>query len=375
MRQKKQKKLIYKLAKGVPEGTTLQEELTKALQRKSKVTDRLETLGIDSDEARFINNIRPVDKMLFCELARFTRGAAAALVNMVADKEEWEVNQIVADQIKILGKKLQDAPDEEEGESEDKEKDPQREFLDGILFFGAWKNHVVMLQSAGCKANQLEEHINWLLNPPAVSPPIDQGTGTTPMTNLILLADLVPADIRNAPFKDVEKVTLRPALESRAVIKDEPPQAVATEVPVQAVKTAKFKPDGEVWKALKSIFKSISKAEELSDEIYLDDALKNDSIKVKIELYCSKRETAKAGELMNQIATAFRNVEEDIVGLKFSDGKEMRGKMLKVGKVVSLECYHNFPVMHELHKAMLSYLEELKTNGTLIEDEPYGNVR
>lgn len=46
----------------------------------------------------------------------------------------------------------------------------QRELVDGLLFFAVSGNHVVVMQSAGLRAVQLERHLQWLLHEARVLP-------------------------------------------------------------------------------------------------------------------------------------------------------------------------------------------------------------
>ncbi len=68
------------------------------------------------------------------------------------------------------------------------------EFVEGTLFFGVWKNHVVLHQSSACRADQFQQHANWLLRKVLEEATDDQGK-PVPMPT-ISLADPLPPDLR-----------------------------------------------------------------------------------------------------------------------------------------------------------------------------------
>ena len=69
------KKLIYKHADGFTNGETLQSALVRALTQYHRTADRVEPLGADSSEVRFINLTRNHQKMLLGIFHKLTKGA------------------------------------------------------------------------------------------------------------------------------------------------------------------------------------------------------------------------------------------------------------------------------------------------------------
>jgi hypothetical protein len=337
---RRSKKLVYKIATGAKAGSTLQNDLIAALALRPKAKSRLEKLGPNGDEARLINETRTHSSVLCGSLHRFTSGAAQVIISIDDDAKEWAVEQMVP-------------PPTETAK--------HREFIEGLLFFGIWKNHVILLQSMACRANQLEDYLNWLLNPPT------EGVPTSPAPEPIMLNDLVPQKIRKEPFTNVEKITLFTGLESEIV--EEPTTVKKT----TEVKGLKFKPTREMWTALKAIFKGLGS--DLTDEIPLESALEKDDLRVRLELYCSKKSVVTAGPVMNMLATSLRHVEENLYKVRFADGRELDGKELKVSKQWQMDCVNNIPVMTQLHGCMFEYLKELIDTGVVVEQESLGNVK
>lgn len=340
MTERRAKKLVYKIASGAKAGSTLQQVLLAALRARPKAKSRLEKLGIRGDEARLINETRNHGSMLCGSLHRFTAGAAQVIISIDDDASEWTIEQLVP-------------PPSDTAE--------HREFVEGLLFFGIWKNHVILLQSMACRANQFEDYVNWLLNPPT------EGEPPAEPPPQIMLNDLVPQEIRKEPFTHVEKITLFTGLESK-LVQQPGSEKVATEV-----KSIKFKPTGQMWNALKDIFKDLGSS--IIDEIPLDSALEKDDLHVRLELYCSKKSIVTAGSVLNHLASSLRNVEDSAYKVKFTDGRELKGEELKVSKYWHMDCVNNIPVMTELHRSMFEYLKELIDSGVVVEQEPLGNLK
>lgn len=118
------KKLAYKMAGGLASTETLQKLIKRGVSKYPKAADRLESLGADSGEVRFINLTRQHQGITFGIFHKVTRGAAQHVIDMKGQSLEWPVTTMTA---------------KAEGRSDG-------EFVEGTLFFGVWKNHVVLHQ-------------------------------------------------------------------------------------------------------------------------------------------------------------------------------------------------------------------------------------
>ncbi|WP_311791552.1 MULTISPECIES: hypothetical protein [Pantoea] len=67
----------------------------------------------------------------------------------------YNINAITSEKIKLDG--------EENSAAEDKEK-VKREFIDFILYFGALRNHIVIVNSSSLRARDLETYLGWLIH-------------------------------------------------------------------------------------------------------------------------------------------------------------------------------------------------------------------
>ncbi|HEX3720779.1 MAG TPA: hypothetical protein VH595_22745 [Verrucomicrobiae bacterium] len=115
MNHRQQKNLMYKSATGSGD-KNLQSALVKSLKKYPKPNGRVENLGADGAEVRFIAYARTNQGSLIGVFHKLTKGRAQEVIEMAKDGDEWPVHLITA---KTAGK---------EG----------REFIEGTLFFGIW---------------------------------------------------------------------------------------------------------------------------------------------------------------------------------------------------------------------------------------------
>ena len=332
--QKERRKIVYRLASGTGD-KTLQNELGAALRKFKTPNTRLEPLGSDGSEVRFINIARTHQKMMVGVFHKLTRGAAQIIINMDGDGDAWKVETVTAKN----------------------EKRPKGEFVEGSLYFGIWKNHVLMLQTTSCRSDQLEGYITWLL-----AKMVDDATKPTP---LVSLDNPLPAPVRAKGYQQVRGIKIGADLAARPVHKSAPsPKS-------QAVK---FTPSGEVWKGIKAIFGA--NGIDLSADIELEDALEQQNLRVSMELTCTKKGVeSSAGAVMSQLGRAMRDVENPDFSVTLADGTVVQGDELKVSKEVSVECVDKLPVLESVFRAMVDYMEELIKAETVIETEVFGNAK
>lgn len=124
-----------------PHGT-LQEHLQAALVQREECEQRSELVQASPNRIRFINYHQTVTPALCGELVIFTEGNNQPILSRVGRQRVLNIQQIAADQTGV----------------------PNAEFLESILYFSIFGDHVVVAQSAALKVLQLEKHLNWLLH-------------------------------------------------------------------------------------------------------------------------------------------------------------------------------------------------------------------
>jgi len=335
--EKKNKELHYKRA--VIHGTksTLQHALDGVLKEHKLPQNRLEKLGLNGDEGRVIVHEHHHKAILCATLTTYEKGALQPIMGIAPKAADWPIKLV--------------EPPKLPGANE-------TEFLDGFLFLGVWKNHIIFLPSRSCTSEHLEDYLNCLL----------QKKSNWPQGALVSLDDRPPKEIRQKKFEHVKTMTFNTTLGSSLVESQQPAVTAKTkEVTHTMIKTVHFKPAGASWKALKN-FVGIFGGK-LPEDILLDSDFDPNDVNVKVEVSCAKRKLEKAGPIMDVMANALRHVETDLVKFKFEDGTELKGSDLKTKKPFRMDCTGSMPVPQQVDKAIETYLQELLDRGTIAADE------
>jgi hypothetical protein len=333
--QKERRKFTYKLATGLSNGKTLQSELGSALRKKKKPNDRLEPLGTDGSEVRFINVARTHQKMLVGVFHKLTRGAAQIIINMDGDGEAWNVEPV----------KAQNA------------QRPKGEFVEGSLYFGIWKNHVIIVQAS--LAVQFQDYVTWLIAQVA-----EKDGDLTKQVPLISLDNPLTAPIRAKGFQQVREIKIGGTVTTKPVGKASPAKSAAV----------KFSPTGDMWKGIKAIFGA--QGVDLPADIELEDALEQQDVRVALYLSCTKKGLdSSAGVVLGQLGHALSHNENADVSVTLADGSVVSGDELKVSTEIGVDCVDKLPVLESVVRAMVDYMEELVKVQTVVEQEAFGNVK
>lgn len=333
--QRETKKLIYKLAGGLASPDNLQNMVKRNIDKYPKPDDRLETHGVSDGEVRFINLIRQHHGVTFGTFHKVTKGSAQLVIEMAGD--QWEVAPVTAKSAKR----------------------PHGEFIEGTLFFGIFKNHIVLHQTMSCRAEHFEGYLNWL----AAKHHADGG-GAGNETPLISLDDSLPKHIRQKDSRPVKHISIASGLETR---------------PVSSLSTAQttalnFTPSGGAWDGIKSILAAMNI--KLPDEILLDGALDARDLRVRLELSCTKKKAeSSAGEVLGKLGHALRNSDGDFYSVELTDGTVIKGNDIKIEKGFPMDCQDKLPIPESMFKTMLDFFHELVESQTIIEQEKFGNIK
>lgn len=337
-RMKEQKKLIYKQAAGAGNGATLQSALSAALTRFPKAASRVEKLGADGSKVQFINVTRLHRGMLMGAFHKLTHGAAQQVIEMSEENPEWPVALVSAN-------------------STDK---PNREFIGGSLYFGIWKNHAIVHQSAGCRSVHFQEHLSWFLS----KPPPDRDPGAPTRQIVVSLDDPLSPKLREISQKRVKRVILGSTLVTGPVR--------ATTASNKPRTSVKFTPRGGVWEAVKKLLKDVKG--EIPDFL-LDDNLGQEDIHATLELWCSKRDAeSTAGDVLSALGRSLSDSDSPDYTVILADGTKIGKDEVKVEDSFSVECVQHQPTLESLFASMVAYLKRLIDSKDVIEKESFGNL-
>ncbi len=333
MNHRQQKNLLYKEASGID---NLQSSIREALRRYPKPENRIESLGTDGAEVRFIAYARTNQGALIGVFHKLTRGRAQEVIDMINGQEEWQVHLVTA-----------------KGEGK-----TTAEFIEGSLFFGVWKNHAVIHQSSSCRTEAFQEHLSWLL-----SCPPDAGAEAIAEQTIVALNDPLPPNVRGISRKPVRGLSFGGSVETHLAPKARTAQP----------SRLSFRPTGAFWKALKTVLTEMNA--DVPDEILLDESLDTNDLKVYLELYCTKKKAqTTAGQLLGALRSALSHSDAPYSVTLF-DGTEIKGDQMKVKRGYGVDCVDHHPVHQSIFRCIIEYMRALVEDGTIIEDQPFGNIR
>lgn len=324
---KKPKDLHYKTATLASAKGTLQKWLEEVLNIKHLPEERHEKLGLNGDEGRVLLDPRHHQAVLCLTMSTYVQGTLQPIMGMTPGAPNWPIRQV--EPPKLPGSK-------------------ETEFLDGYLFLGVWKNHVVFLPTRSLGSQELEDHLAWLL----------RHHPHWPENSVVQLNDLSPQEYRQKKFKHVQVFKMESPLEAKQTEK---------KATTAHTRTIQFQPAGATWEGLKSFIGQLGGALP-EDDLHLESFDPKD-IHVKVEVTCRKKALERSGPVLDMLANSLRHVTTDVVRMKFDDGTELKGSELKTRHPIRVECSGNMPVPTQVDRAIHDYLQELIQKGTITADD------
>ena len=297
---------------------TLQAKLTAGLATLRKIGSRKEEQGEDRKYVRTVIYHRTVSSMLFGVLASFERGTHQLTVAEDDDAETLTVEQV--------------APPKTD-------QDKRREFLDGTCYFGILKNHVILVSSQALNAKAAEQHFNWLM----------EQAGVLGESNRAALSDQVSKVTRERiQAAHVKEVQIGAPLFDSHQGGAEPTE---TETQLKSVNYTGLGMD---------ILRQVV-GEDFINKLRLADAV-DGNIEVSLSVRYKRTTSTKAQKVLDNIALAIRNLDEDEVRLKLDSGGTVKGKDLKLSNVLRVEGRDGIPNPDALFEKMREWLQQLLEN-------------
>lgn len=304
---------------------TLQQLILAAMNQKPLTGDRTETIDPAASSFRVIGGCKEIGSMVCGTVLVFERGSYQIVVN---DDPSAKSLILAAMQPPQNGTVRQ-------------------QFVPGVLFFAAFENHVAVVQSTSLRTTGFEQHLAWLLRGQCGLLSKQHG--------------LVLADEPNKKTKDLLRSS-----SVKALSVGKPFMVPAEENPsdegVPGEKdVSKLKPDAGVLSALRSFLPG----DGFSD-LDLDDTVFDGELEVWLEIrypaYARSRPENTA-KLMDSLAVALRDQEEESVELELEDGTRVRGKDLKISSQINLVLVDGVPDVDAFHSEMVSWLTNLLRTG------------
>lgn len=320
MRSGKKKVTLWCKEARFQTGSTLQERLSVALKRSQKISSRKEEIA--DKEFRFINDHWELDGVQYGIAFVYEQDKSALLV------EEDEEASVI---------KLQEMVPPDDG-------DKKRQFLDGMLYFMVYKNHVLIVQSSAFRVQAFEDHLRWLL----------EKSGALARGQAFGLADRIleatRARIRNA---HVRGVTI-----SSPLVADVGPPVSGSKAPskMAAVKDVVLKGFGR--DVLEKIAPDFLKNNRLQ-------AALDTNIECSLNIRYKYSITDQGQSFLDDVAVALRGVEGAEAVISLDDGTTIRGEELRLTGWLNPSTTNGVINANTLFAQMHGWLREQVESGNL----------
>lgn len=318
------KTLHYRQVRTLQNNGAFQAHLAQALKQRPQTGQRKEVLNEEERIYRLVNSHTERKGMQFGQLLVYSEGQHQGLITIDEDAEEMAIAH--------------------EPPSKD-QKGRRRELLQSILYFGIWKNHALLLQSASLQAKHLEAHLGWLLGECTKVLHEDDGVILSNVPSPETVRKIENAPIKRASFG--------------APLRAEPVNDEGTMSVTQA-KKVRYVPAGKGFAVVRAM---------LGDDFFkgqeFNDALDEGNLQVALEVSYQRKTTKNAHKLLNTIGTAMRHLDPHDVRIDLDGGGYIKGNELHLQHEVRLDI-HGGKVDHNvLYDLMYEWMMESIENGVL----------
>ncbi|KRW04683.1 hypothetical protein [Aeromonas veronii] len=338
-KEKKNKTIHYKRAVISNTSSTLQELLEDALLNKDSdvfnAVKRKEFINSDSDYCRLINRKQKYNGIFFGQLVLWEPGKSQTYIKLDENSESYDIQPMSSEDIK----------DSRESELANK---IQKEFINSILYFGVFDNHVVVLQSASLRVRELETHLSWFL-----------GTCCNSISaeSVLILKDKPTEEtIKKIEALPVKTVKLGAPVGTYEEIKERPSDEIKM-VPAVEGKTT-YQPKNIKW-VPKGIGVDVVRAlmnAGIFEKVSLEDALDDANLKVSLEISYLRKTTASGQKMLDNLATSLRHMEDSDVRIELQGGGTLRGEDLRLSGNINVQTFNGLVDENDLYRQMHAWI-------------------
>lgn len=327
MNERKTKTLIYRRAHFHSDpGATMQSLLHAALEKKSTIGERRESIGpmMESPIWRLIGDYQSGTNIFFGILMRYMPGTSPQTLIEDADAQRVTIEQL-------------SVPVTDDGK--------RRELLEGTLFFAAIDNHLVLMQSIALQSDHLEKHLLWLLH----------DAGALAGDNSFQLLNQLPKAVRaKLERQPVRQISLGGALMTPSnAASDRPHDDLASS---SAVIHGNNDANDGMLDAIRA-FLSPTEAAKLKL-----DALDGSNIEYTLRLRYRGATTNEGQALMDTLGSALRHSDEVVSRITLVGGGEILGSEMRLTKSIRINTYNGAPAITEIFEEMRQWLLDKLTS-------------
>jgi hypothetical protein len=332
-REKKQKQFTYKHADFTKGGFKMRQALSASLGMLPTVGKRRHSLAPEGETPiwRLIGEYHEDDVFFFGILVQYSPGTNPQF--LVDDQ----------DALKISVEQLE-APKTKEGKS--------RELVDGMLFFAAMDNHMVLMQGREMRSQHLELHLQWLLHK----------SGALPGDSTLRLLDQPPRKVREKlEARDVRGIELGGDFGLATGTEPDEEDEGLQPAP-RGSKAKQLTVSGAAGEAFMEALRPFLAPAEFAK---LDlDKIAGANIAYNLQIRYQGRNTTTDGhKFLNTLGAALRHTESEVdTVIELVGGGKIKGSDLKLSSPRRIEHINGVPNPTHVFEEMRSWLlEKLKT--------------
>lgn len=300
----RRRKVYYKSVVMPSAKNNLQELLQLALQEGSLLylaKDRHQLINSSSKDFILLNHHTNYNGMLFGQLVFVEYDVTKTFLTLDETTQEYLIKPFDINEIQSKSK-------------DSKTEELKNQFINSILYFGVFENHLVLMQSPSLKATHLEDYLKWLLSL----------AGLFQATEFLSLSDKVNEESQKILKKNPAKcLQIGANLESKSVHDS----SMVTEA-----KSASFNVIGSGMDILKRLI-GADKLEGLK----LKDNLDSSNLKMYVVMTYNNKTTESGQKVMDTVATALRHMPDDDYQIVLKNGGTIKAGELRISKELSLD--------------------------------------
>ncbi len=320
--ERRYKSVVYKQAIFREAGMNLQHLLSEALAQRPAA--RMRKQPVDDRVSRVINARRTEQGMLFGTMVVYEAGKDQTVLVIDDSQDDYPVDSFPV-------------PQTPSGAN--------REVLDSILYFAIYNNHVVLAQSRSLKSREVETHFAWLLS--SCTEVLEDGA------YFVLSDQPTEAARRRASSASVKSVKVGTPL-SGATGGD------AAARPSTGQRT--YRRSGLGAQVLASLV-----GPDWRSDMRLEDVLDDANLVVNIEVTYKRSTTAEAQQILDDVATSLRHLEEEDVEIDLVGGGQIKGNELKLTGSIRVDMTNGVPSSSDMFTQMRAWLRGKIEDGSTDE--------
>lgn len=332
---KRKKTITYKQVVFHAKGPVLKSILDSSLKKLDAVEDRRQSLAPEGETPvwRLVADFKVETAMTFGVLFQYVPNTNPRLVIDDPKAKMLKVEQFTT-------------PKTEDGK--------RREPLEGVLYFAAYENHLVFLQSSALRSSHLEQHFAWLLHK----------SQALEGTNQLMLIDKPPASvIKKLSNNKVKKLELGGELLPTSIFQSTDSQkgtspTTTTNKSSTLATTAQTNSTG-ILSALKGLLRPDEAAK-------LDlEALAGANIEYTLKVTYKGSTTDDGQKLMNTLGVALRHSDDVHTKISLVGGGSISNDEIKLTGPITLDFYNGEPSKDDVYEAMRKWLLDKLASGAV----------